>query len=394
MGGCLSSQNLGKEDILKIREAKIRSRWIDEELDQGKKDDVEAIKLLFLGAGESGKSTMLKQMRIIHKDPSVEDPFGREDRQNYVALIHSNVLQSAKTLVKQSMLLQRDDGKSCRISEENRRYGELVSGVNYNYKLNAELVEALHILWQDPGIQATYELRSHYQLNDSTSYFFGRLDDVIQPDYLPDNQDILRARIRTTGIVEHSFVIEKNDFRMYDVGGQRNARKKWIHCFENVTSVIFVASLSAYDTVLYEDNRTNRMHEALNLFQDILSSRWFRSTSMILFLNKCDLFQEKIKTVSIKVCPDLYHYPGDDMDSRSALDFIKKEFTSKNDNLERKIYVHFTVATDTDHFKKIFQAVQSIILRLHLIDVGLMDASADFDNEYETMADDFDEYRA
>ena len=48
-------------------------------------------------------------------------------------------------------------------------------------------------------------------------------------------------------------------FEMYDVGGQRNERKKWIHCFEGVTAVIFVAAISEYDQKLFEDASTNRM---------------------------------------------------------------------------------------------------------------------------------------
>lgn len=41
--------------------------------------------------------------------------------------------------------------------------------------------------------------------------------------------------------------------RMFDVGGQRSERKKWIHCFEGVTAIIFCVALSDYDLVLAED---------------------------------------------------------------------------------------------------------------------------------------------
>jgi guanine nucleotide-binding protein G(i) subunit alpha len=81
---------------------------------------------------------------------------------------------------------------------------------------------------------------------------------------------------------------------MFDVGGQRSERKKWIHCFENVTAVIFLAAISEYDQVLIEDETMNRMQEALTLFDSICNSKWFSSTSMILFLNKVDLFKEKL----------------------------------------------------------------------------------------------------
>ena len=46
--------------------------------------------------------------------------------------------------------------------------------------------------------------------------------------------------------------------RMFDVGGQRSERKKWIHCFEGVTAIIFCVALSGYDLVLAEDEEMNR----------------------------------------------------------------------------------------------------------------------------------------
>ena len=63
------------------------------------------------------------------------------------------------------------------------------------------------------------------------------------------------------------YVIEGKEFVVIDVGGQRNERKKWIHCFEDVTAIVFIAALSAYDSVLFEDSSTNRMYEALDLFE-------------------------------------------------------------------------------------------------------------------------------
>jgi len=100
---------------------------------------------------------------------------------------------------------------------------------------------------------------------------------------------------------------------MFDVGGQRSERKKWIHCFENVTSIIFCVALSEYDQVLLEESNQvrgptfefpcftltdrvlkNRMMESLVLFDSVVNSRWFMRTSIILFLNKVDLFKEKL----------------------------------------------------------------------------------------------------
>lgn len=92
---------------------------------------------------------------------------------------------------------------------------------------------------------------------------------------------------------------------MFDVGGQRSERKKWIHCFENVTAIVFMVAISEYDQVLVEDESVNRMAEALTLFDSICNSRWFVKTSMILFLNKIDLFKDKLpKSPMGKYFPD------------------------------------------------------------------------------------------
>jgi hypothetical protein len=106
------------------------------------------------------------------------------------------------------------------------------------------------------------------------------------PSYIPSYDDIIHVRARTSGIKETQFEVKGNKFRLLDVGGQKNERKKWIHSFEGVTAVIFVAAISEYDQTMYEDLKTNRMQDALSLFDDICNSKWFPRTSMILFLNK------------------------------------------------------------------------------------------------------------
>merc|ERR1719381_34416 len=136
---------------------------------------------------------------------------------------------------------------------------------------------------------------------------------MAKADYIPTQQDVLRSRVRTTGIVETSFEIEGNNFKMFDVGGQRNERKKWIHCFENVSCVVFVAAISEYDQTLFEDDATNRVVEALNLFDEICNSRWFTETSIILFLNKRD---------------DDYCGPENDYDA--GCEYFREKFEGKN----------------------------------------------------------------
>jgi len=144
--------------------------------------------------------------------------------------------------------------------------------------------------------------------------YFDSIGRIAQPDYLPNDQDVLRSRVKTTGITETTFIIGDLTYRMFDVGGQRSERKKWIHCFENVTTILFLVAISEYDQLLFEDETVNRMQEALTLFDSICNSRWFIKTSIILFLNKIDRFKEKLP-----VSPMKNYFP--DYEGKSFLTF-------------------------------------------------------------------------
>lgn len=117
----------------------------------------------------------------------------------------------------------------------------------------SKILEEIAQLWQDPGLKLIFENRGpRYSLCDSAAYFFDSIDRIKAQDYSPTVQDIVRCRLRTTGIVEREFDYNGWMFKMMDVGGQRNERRKWIHCFEDVTAVLFFVSLSEYDEVMRE----------------------------------------------------------------------------------------------------------------------------------------------
>ena len=83
--------------------------------------------------------------------------------------------------------------------------------------------------------------------------YYNNIDRLFSRDYVPNDQDVLRSRLRTTGITETLFELGQLNYHMFDVGGQRSERKKWIHCFEGVHCLMFVAALSGYDQCLVED---------------------------------------------------------------------------------------------------------------------------------------------
>jgi len=155
---------------------------------------------------------------------------------------------------------------------------------------------------------------------------------------------------------------------MVDVGGQKSERRKWIHCFQDVTSILFLVSLSGYDQCLVEDKDANQMQDAMTIWDSICYSQWFKSTSIILFLNKDDLFQAKIQHSDIKTFfPD---FDGEPRDANAGRDYFKKRFArlaqKAGRSKEREIYIHVTTATDTALLRVVMAAVEDIFLRQNL----------------------------
>jgi GTPase SAR1 family protein len=359
MGNCVQTgDNLTPEERTARKVEKDKSRNLDAQMNRDQHSDTTISKLLLLGAGESGKSTLFKQMITIYGKG-----FSDDDKKGYTSIIYNNIITSMKTLCIQADVFSAALGGPAAAAKA------VFDDLKMDEEINDELGEHIEALWADDGIQEVYGKRAGYQLTDSASYFFERLEEVKKSGYLPSQQDVLRSRVRTTGIVENEFIIDGNQFKMFDVGGQRNERKKWIHCFEKVTAVLFVAAISEYDQVLYEDENTNRMVEALNLFEEICNSRWFRKTSMILFLNKRDLFADKITKVPLTVCFPEYD-GGADFDA--GQEFLKFQFESKNRNADKQIYTHVTCATDTTNVAAVFNAVKDIIIRKSLNEAGLV----------------------
>ncbi|XP_033613639.1 guanine nucleotide-binding protein subunit alpha-14 isoform X3 [Fukomys damarensis] len=236
--------------------------------------------------------------------------------------------------------------------------------------LSRDQVEAIKQLWQDPGIQECYDRRREYQLSDSAKYYLTDIDRIAMPSFVPTQQDVLRVRVPTTGIIEYPFNLEDIIFRMVDVGGQRSERRKWIHCFESVTSIIFLVALSEYDQVLAECDNENRMEESKALFKTIITYPWFLNSSVILFLNKKDLLEEKIMySHLISYFPE---YKGPKQDVKAARDFILKLYQDQNPDKEKVIYSHFTCATDTENIRFVFAAVKDTILQLNLREFNLV----------------------
>ncbi|EMP28471.1 Guanine nucleotide-binding protein G(k) subunit alpha [Chelonia mydas] len=313
-------------------------------------------------AGESGKSTIVKQMKIIH-----EDGYSEEECKQYKVVVYSNTIQSIIAIIRAMGRLKIDFGEVARADDARQLF--VLAGSAEEGVMTPELAGVIKRLWRDAGVQACFSRSREYQLNDSASYYLNDLDRISQQTYIPTQQDVLRTRVKTTGIVETHFTFKDLYFKMFDVGGQRSERKKWIHCFEGVTAIIFCVALSDYDLVLAEDEEMNRMHESMKLFDSICNNKWFTDTSIILFLNKKDLFEEKIKRSPLTICyPE---YTGSNTYEEAAA-YIQCQFEDLNRRKDTKeIYTHFTCATDTKNVQFVFDAVTDVIIKNNLKECGL-----------------------
>uniref|UniRef100_A0A3P8R412 Guanine nucleotide-binding protein G(i) subunit alpha-2 n=1 Tax=Astatotilapia calliptera TaxID=8154 RepID=A0A3P8R412_ASTCA len=338
--GCTVSQ----EDKL----AAERSKMIDKNLREDGEKAAREVKLLLLGAGESGKSTIVKQMKIIH-----EDGYSEDECRQYRAVVYSNTIQSIMAIIKAMANLKVDYEESAR-ADDARQLFALSGAAEEQGTLPEDLSNIIQRLWADGGVQSCFTRAREYQLNDSAAYYLNDLERIAKPDYIPTQQDVLRTRVKTTGIVETHFTFKDLHFKMFDVGGQRSERKKWIHCFEGVTAIIFCVAMSAYDLVLAEDEEMNRMHESMKLFDSICNNKWFTETSIILPLTIC--FPEYTG-------PNTYE---------EAQTYIQTKFEDLNKKKDTKeIYTHFTCATDTKNVQFVFDAVTDVIIKNNLKDCGL-----------------------
>ncbi|CAB4256662.1 similar to Saccharomyces cerevisiae YHR005C GPA1 GTP-binding alpha subunit of the heterotrimeric G protein that couples to pheromone receptors [Maudiozyma barnettii] len=459
--GCTASTQISEDENDPFLQSQRANDAIEQSLQREKQKDKNEIKLLLLGAGESGKSTVLKQLKLLH-----QGGFNHQERLQYAQVIWADAIQSMKILIIQARKLGipldcDDPNKNPELFEFKRlllsakaldfinasiaggsgflndyvlKYSERyetkrriqstgeakgfdtnldnnnldmngLTEINSNKpilnmsineisknlndtgddhmfvekktatatekKLSREdIATAIQELWKnDSGIKQCFTRSNEFQLEGSAAYYFDNVHKFADPNYICTDEDILKGRIKTTGITENEFNIGSSKFKVLDAGGQRSERKKWIHSFQGITAVLFVLAMSEYDQMLFEDERVNRMNESIMLFDALLNSKWFRDTPFILFLNKMDLFDEKVKRMPIrKYFPD---YQGRVGDSEAGVKYFEKIFLSLNKS-NKPIYIRRTCATDTQSMKFVLSAVTDMIVQQNLKKSGII----------------------
>ncbi|XP_043722184.1 guanine nucleotide-binding protein alpha-1 subunit [Telopea speciosissima] len=380
---CSKHPHLSEADA----EENAQAAEIERRIAQETKAEKHIQKLLLLGAGESGKSTIFKQIKLLF-----QTGFDEAELKSYIPVIHANVYQTIKILHDGSKEFAQNEEDSSKyiLSVENKDIGEKLSeiGGRLDYpRLTIELAQEIETLWKDSAIQETYTRGNELQVPDCAHYFMENLPRLSDVNYVPTKEDVLNARVRTTGVVEIQFSpVGENKksgevYRLFDVGGQRNERRKWIHLFEGVTAVIFCAAISEYDQTLFEDENKNRMMETKELFDWVLKQPCFEKTSFMLFLNKFDIFEKKVLKVPLNVCEwfkDYQPMSTGKQEIEHAYEFVKKKFeelyfqSTAPDRVDRVFKIYRTTALDQKLVKKTFKLVDETLRRRNLFEAGLL----------------------
>ncbi|KAF8183051.1 guanine nucleotide binding protein, alpha subunit [Mycena galopus ATCC 62051] len=356
---------LGQPFSQKARLAKARSDAIDQQIMQDALRYRRECKILLLGLCGSGKRTIVQQMKINYGG------FDVHELAEYRMAIYENVLDSAGTLARAVR----------RVGVEVLEEGERAHAVQLLAAFPmAGGVDPMPFTREPtvltPGLadaiwHLSHALAIECLLEDSTDlknalYFLASIHRIAAPTYVHSEEDILRTRTRRTAIVETRFSMGALSIHMFDISGQRSERKKWIHCFESVTSIIFCTALSAYDEVDREG--MNRMRESLCLFESVVNSRWFLRTSVILLLNKIDEFRRKLSIIPLeRYFPE---YTGG-ADINKAAKYVLWRFMQEN-RARLSVYPHLTQASDTRTIRLVFAAVKETILQNALKDSGIL----------------------
>lgn len=347
-----------------IRAQNLQNKKLDRQLQIYKRNYNKQIKLLLLGNAGSGKSTFLRQMRII-----CDKPYTEAEKEEFIAIIHQNIFASMQTMIRamDRLDIPYETKENDVINSNLIKYVDIKKPIF----LNEVFLTALKELWADAGIQECYMRRNEYKLLDSTKYYLTHIDRFMEPCELLTDEDILRVHMPPTGLIEYMFKYKNVDFRITDVGDQRGSvRRKWMHGFDNITSIIFLADISEYDQFSVNSDNRNRLKESLEIFKSISSYRCFDEISIILVLNKLDILEEKIMYSHLS---DYFpSYRGPNYDPHAAQQFIWSLFRQALP--KTKLYHHFTNSVDAENTSIVFvyTAVRDTILNMNLYNFNLI----------------------
>ena len=373
------------------------------------------------GTKNSGKTTILKQLYYLPETKVAYDNIEIIKRENIIKDIRQNCVDNIITLCEIN-----GDQKSIQLLEQ--------LSINNQYNLS-QIGAIISNIWNKHQIKTIYKYRFSYGkdgyiFNDNMEIFFDKINEIMNENYNPTEQDIIKSKTNYYKIVEMEFLYNQyhlwehsNHFNIIDI--PHPIEKEFIHCFEAPTAVIFMASLTDYCINLHIDRdksfveTENQMLVALDYFDKICNSQWFIHTPIVLFLNKHDLFRDSCIEygVSLRQCFDdlpsnfpeysnpklplivpwiarqfgpmnglipidiiqlIQEFMGVDNCVNFGICYdkwiecIKMQFENKNMHPHQFIYTHLLSAVHKENMQKVFCDVQHVVVDYDLRPHGII----------------------
>eukprot|EP01083_Nonionella_stella_P038369 104411_1 len=353
-------------------------------IDHGKKKantpKEKAIRILLLGPGSSGKTTIVKQIKKIHNHDETRE---QHHIQQTAKHIKAAVITNMKILCKESVLLNQEHQLNTSVQPDNESVRDELSALQSPYQLTEDIALKVKMLWTDKGIHNTLNHRQYYQIAENAAFFFDKIETIASPSYAPSFDDYLRFRQTTNGLSQTQIKIDFGSsfgdqvFHFTDVGGQKSERSKMKHAKDDANAVIYVVGVSDYDLTLFEDNTTNRLTESIDMFRDVmLNHKLYVGRTVLLFFNKYDLFKEKIKKVPITVAVDDFPEELDPNDAEDVIRFVADKFLNvfkeAQVDLSGPLHIVRTTALDTNMIEKIFSDITLDLVKRNLENMNLL----------------------
>ncbi|KAF9057266.1 guanine nucleotide binding protein, alpha subunit [Panaeolus papilionaceus] len=235
-----------------------------------------------------------------------------------------------------------------------------------NRRILAALGDDMAVLWTNSAVQQSLK-SAEIALEEQPGFFLDQALRITREDYVPQPDDVLRARVTTIGPEEHKIVAEHGTAKhwtIYDVGGSRAQRATWAQFFDDVNVIIFLAPMSGFNQVLAEDESVNRLTDSLRLWQTICSNKLLAGIEFVLFLNKLDILDAKLKS-GIQFSSYVTSYLDKPNETKPVAKYLLDVFVSlhqQHSPQRRRLHPHLTCAVDTKATASVIHRIQELIL--------------------------------
>jgi GTPase SAR1 family protein len=328
-------------------------------------------RILLLGAGESGKTTFTQQLSLIHNINQISD---EERKRNTLQALHENIIQCMSATAANALRL------GFAFSQEEN---EKLDAIKTALKLDRVFAEDVLQLWNTEVMQKSYQQKNKYWVLDTAEWLIGNVTRFAEDSYMPTREDIILSRRRTTGITEHTYIVDDTAFTIIDVGGQRAERRKWVQFFADVHCIVFFVSAIGFCKVLFEDRNTYQMKEALELFSATfrvpapqtgprIDNDWqdyvFETTPIHVVFNKMDMLESSLLKHNLSSCFPAYkaHNSPD-----PVMSFLQQIFTERVASIRAPPDFHRISATNEEDVHDIFSKISNFLVEKEKAGIAL-----------------------